>query len=60
MKLAIADQEMHGIAHRVLLDRERLLKARERLIVDVNGRLRGDRALDQQARTCARNRDRRH
>jgi hypothetical protein len=50
MKLPVADQEMHGIAHRLLLDRERLFEAGKRRIVDVNGGLCGDRALDQDAR----------
>ena len=50
MKLPIADQEMDGIARRLLLDQERLFKADKRRIVDVDGRFRRDRALDENTR----------
>jgi hypothetical protein len=50
MKLPVADQKVDGIAHRLLLDHERLFEAGKRRVVDVDGRLGGDGALDQQAR----------
>src|SRR4029077_9913953 len=50
VKLLVADQKVRRVAHRLFLDRQRLFEAGKRRVVDVDGRLGGDSALDQQAR----------
>src|SRR5579872_5753497 len=49
VELPVADQEMHRIAHGLLLDRERLFEACERVVVNARRRLGGDSPLDQEA-----------
>ena len=50
MKLPVADQEVHRIVHRLLLDRKRLFEADERGSVDMESRFRSYGALDEDAR----------
>src|SRR5437879_13494215 len=49
MEFPVADEEVHWIAHRKLLDRKRLLEPGEGLVIDARRGFRDNGALDQQA-----------